>query len=227
MDGEGLLPEAMDEVLTNWDAKSRGARKPFLLYTVPSGQNPTGATQGTERRKAIYKVAQKHDVYIIEDEPYYFLQMQPYTGANSPSVPPPASNEEFLKALVPTYLSMDIDGRVMRMDSFSKVIAPGTRVGWITASEQIVERFIRHNECSNQNPSGISQVVLYKLLDESWGHDGYLKWLINLRLQYTERRDVILAACGKYLPKDIVTWDPPAAGMFVSYSSALHPRPCH
>ena len=216
MDDEGLIPDSMDELLSTWDSKARGARKPFLLYTVPSGQNPTGATQSTGRRRAIYKVAQKHDVYIIEDEPYYFLQMQPYAGTDAPGVPPPANNEEFLKALIPTYLSMDIDGRVMRMDSFSKVIAPGTRVGWITASEQIIERFVRHNECSNQNPSGISQIVLYKLLDESWGHGGYLQWLINLRLEYTRRRDVILAACEKYLPKDLVSWNPPAAGMFVS-----------
>lgn len=216
MDDQGLLPEHMDSILSEWDAKSRGARKPHLLYTVPSGQNPTGATQSTERRRAIYKVAQKHDVYILEDEPYYFLQMQPYTGANSPSIPPPKNNAAFLEALVPTILSMDVDGRVMRMDSFSKVIAPGTRAGWITASEQIVERFIRHNECSNQNPSGLSQLILFKLLDESWGHDGYLKWLINLRMEYTERRDVILAACEKYLPSEIVSWNPPAAGMFVS-----------
>jgi aromatic amino acid aminotransferase I len=216
VDSEGLLAESLDEMLSNWDEKSRGARKPFVLYTVPSGQNPTGATQSATRRREIYKVCQKHDVYILEDEPYYFLQMQPYTGPNAPSVPPPVDNEAFLKELIPTYLSMDTDGRVMRMDSFSKVIAPGTRVGWITASEQVVERFIRHNECSVQNPSGISQLVLYKLLDEKWGHDGYLGWLINLRMEYTRRRDALLAACEKYLPKDLVSWNPPAAGMFVS-----------
>ncbi|KAI9730605.1 MAG: Aromatic/aminoadipate aminotransferase 1 [Claussenomyces sp. TS43310] len=215
MDSQGLQPENMDEILSNWDVKARGARKPFLLYTVPSGQNPTGATQGEERRRALYKVARKHDVYILEDEPYYFLQMQPYTGADVPDAPAPASNEEFLRALVPTLLSMDIDGRVMRLDSFSKVIAPGTRVGWITASEQIVERFVRHNEVCSQNPSGLSQLVLYKMLDESWGHDGYLKWLINLRLEYTSRRNVILEACERYLPGDVVKWNPPAAGMFL------------
>lgn len=73
MDAEGMLPEALDEMLSEWDVKVRGARKPHLIYTVPSGQNPTGATQGVARRKAIYKIAQKHDLYIIEDEPYYFL----------------------------------------------------------------------------------------------------------------------------------------------------------
>lgn len=221
MDNQGLLPKDMDELLSNWNVRARGARKPHLLYTVPTGQNPTGAVQGVERRKELYKVARKHDVYIIEDEPYYFLQMQPYTGVNAPAVPPPASNEEFLEALVPTLLSLDIDGRVMRMDSFSKVIAPGTRVGWITASEQIVERFIRHNEHSCQNPGGISQLILYKMLDETWGHDGYLKWLINLRLEYTKRRNALLEACEKFLPRDIVTWNPPAAGMFVSNPYSL------
>jgi aromatic amino acid aminotransferase I len=215
MDDQGLIPESMDEILTNWDVKNRGARKPYLLYIIPSGQNPTGATQGTSRRGEIYRVAQKHDLYILEDEPYYFLQMQPYTGTNAPDVPPPSSNEEFLRSLVPTFLSMDIDGRVMRMDSFSKVIAPGTRIGWVTASEQIIERFVRTNECTVQNPSGLSQMVLFKMLDEHWGHGGYLQWLINLRMEYTSRRDVILAACEKYLPREIVSWNPPAAGMFV------------
>jgi aromatic amino acid aminotransferase I len=222
IDSDGLIPEAMDDILSNWDPNARGARKPHLLYTIPTGQNPTGATQGAERRRALYHVAQKHDVYILEDEPYYFLQMQPYTGANAPDVPPPASNEEFLSALVPTLLSMDVDGRVMRLDSFSKVIAPGTRTGWITASEQIVQRFTQYNECSPQNPSGFSQIILYKLLDETWGHVGYLQWLIHLRLEYTKRRDALLAACEKYLPREVVSWNPPAAGMFVS-PYPLHP----
>lgn len=215
MDDQGLIPEEMDQILSNWDMKARGAGKPFVLYTVPSGQNPTGATGGVARRRAIYKVAQKHDVYILEDDPYYFLQLQPYTGQDAPDVPPPASNEEFLRTLVPTYLSMDIDGRVMRMDSFSKVIAPGSRMGWITASEQIIERFTRQNETSFQNPSGFSQLIMFKLLDEHWGHAGYLQWLLSLRMEYTRRRDIILAAVEKYMPEEIVSWNPPSAGMFV------------
>ena len=216
MDEQGLLPSSMDEILSNWDEAKRGAKRPWLLYTVPSGQNPTGATQGEKRRRDIYRCAQKHDLYILEDEPYFFLQMQPYTGPNAPDVPPPSSQEEFIKALVPSLLSMDVDGRVMRMDSFSKVIAPGTRLGWITASEQIVERLVRHIEVSTQNPSGISQLVLFKLLDEAWDHAGYLDWLINLRLEYTKRRDVICYACENYLPQEVASWNPPAAGMFVS-----------
>ncbi|KAI9680036.1 MAG: Aromatic/aminoadipate aminotransferase 1 [Caeruleum heppii] len=217
MDKEGLLPTSMDDILTNWNpAAYRGAPKPWLLYTVPSGQNPTGATQGIERRREIYRVAQKHDLYILEDEPYYFLQMQPYTSSPSATVePPPKTHQDFINALMPSLLSMDTDGRVLRMDSFSKVISPGSRIGWITASAQIIQRFVHHNEVTIQNPGGFSQLILWKLLDESWGHAGYLDWLIYLRKQYTARRDVMVRACERYLPREIVSWEPPAAGMFL------------
>lgn len=224
MDEQGLLPEFMDGVLSNWDEKARGARKPYVLYTICTGQNPTGATQSGERRKAIYKVAQKHDVFIIEDEPYYFLQMQPYTGVDGAPVPPPTSHEEFIKSLIPSYLSLDVDGRVLRLESFSKVVSPGSRVGWVVGCEQIIERFVRNCETSSQNPAGISQIVLFKLLDEHWGHAGYLDWLINLRMQYTNRRNSLVGACEKSLPTEIAHWVPPAAGMFVStFLSPLSP----
>ena len=216
MDEQGLIASSMDELLSNWDEKERGIKKPWLLYTVPSGQNPTGATQSLQRRRDIYRCAQKHDLYIFEDEPYYFLQMQPYTGPNSPDIPPPTNSEELLKAVVPSLLSMDVDGRVLRMDSFSKTIAPGLRTGWITAPEQIVERYVRHHEVSTQSPAGFSQLILYKLLDETWGHNKYFSWLCNLRLDYTKRRDVMCYACEEYLPSEVVSWVPPMAGMFVS-----------
>lgn len=227
MDAEGLLATSLDEILSSWDEHARGARKPFVLYTVPTGQNPTGATQGLQRRKDIYAVAQKHDIYVLEDEPYYFLQMQPYTGPNAADVPPPASHGAFLKALVPSLLSMDVDGRVMRMDSFSKVVSPGSRVGWITASEQVVERYRMHADFSTQGPSGMSQLLLFKLLDEHWDHAGYLDWLVHIRLEYTTRRNVMLEACEKYLPKEIVSWVPPMAGMFHWLQIAYEKHPSY
>lgn len=225
MDSMGMLPEALDHVLTTWDIKKRGGPKPFLLYTVPTGQNPTGSTQTLARKKAIYKIAQKHDLYIFADEPYYFLQMQPYMGSNHTDVLPPASHREFLQSLVPSFVSIDVDGRVMRSDSFSKVIAPGSRLGWITASEQICDRYRTHADMSTQGPSGFSQLILYKLLDEQWGHGGYLDWLIHVHVEYTKRRNVMLAACERYLPKSIVSWVPPMAGMFhwLHVDFAQHP----
>lgn len=214
MDKEGLLPDSLDQILSNWDEAARGGRKPFLLYTVPTGQNPTGATQSEQRRRAVYEVAQKHDLIILEDEPYYFLQMEPYAGPDAPPAEAPASHEDFLKALVPSFLSMDTDGRVMRMDSFSKVVAPGSRIGWLTASQQLVDRYSKHADVSTQGPSGMSQLILFKLLDEHWSHTGYLDWLIHIRMEYTRRRNVMLDACARHLPRDVVSWKPPMAGMF-------------
>ncbi|CAK4033232.1 Aromatic amino acid aminotransferase [Lecanosticta acicola] len=214
MDANGMLPASLDHVLTDWDEEARGGPKPFLIYTVPTGQNPTGSTQPIERRKEIYAVAQKHDLYLFEDEPYYFLQMEPYKGPTASPALAPSSHLEFLSSLVPSFLSLDTDGRVMRADSFSKVIAPGSRVGWITASEQLCQRYRTHADVSTQGPSGFSQLILYKLLDETWGHTGYLDWLIHMRMEYTRRRDVMLDSCERHLPRDIVSWVPPMAGMF-------------
>ncbi|KAI7308976.1 aromatic amino acid aminotransferase 1 [Hortaea werneckii] len=226
MDENGMRADALDEVLSNWDEKARGGPKPFLVYTVPTGQNPTGATQPLERRREVYKIAQKHDLYILEDEPYYFLQMQPYAGPDAPATTPPATHEDFLKSLVPSFLSLDTDGRVMRMDSFSKVIAPGSRCGWITASEQICKLYSTHADLSTQGPSGPAQLMLFKLLEEHFGHAGYLDWLLHIRMEYTKRRDVILAACETYLPKDLVRWEAPTAGMFhwMQVDHTKHPQ---
>ncbi|KAI0102949.1 aromatic amino acid aminotransferase-like protein [Nemania sp. FL0031] len=221
IDEQGILPQALDDILSNWDENARGARKPTVLYTVPSGQNPTGATMGVQRRKDVYDVCSKHDVYIFEDEPYYYLQMLPYDKENSAAKPGAVdvsasqSTESFLQSLIPTMLSIDVDGRVLRMDSFSKVVVPGSRMGWVTASEQVIQRYIRHNECSSQGPGGFSQALMYKLLDETWGHEGYFRWLMHVRSEYTRRRDALLDACEAHLPKDVVSWTPPAAGMFL------------
>ncbi|ETS80128.1 hypothetical protein PFICI_07657 [Pestalotiopsis fici W106-1] len=214
MDAEGLLPDSMDQMLRNWDAKTRGARKPHVLYTIPTGQNPTGTTMSLERRQAVYAVCQEHDIFIIEDDPYYFLQMQDqFDGRGIDD--DDKSAQKYFENLVPTFLSLDTDGRVLRMDSFSKVVVPGARLGWVTASAQVIERFLAHAEVANQGPGGFSQLMLWKLLDETWGHDGYMKWLCQMSKHYQRRRDVLLNACEEFLPRDIVTWDVPQAGMFI------------
>jgi aromatic amino acid aminotransferase I / 2-aminoadipate transaminase len=72
-----------------------------------------------QRRKDIYRVCQKHNLIIIEDEPYYFLQMDPYDGKPTPV--PDLSNAGLLRSLVPSFMALDVDGRVIRLDSLSKV----------------------------------------------------------------------------------------------------------
>ena len=228
MDAEGMLPDELDHVLSTWDETARRAPKPFLVYTVPTGQNPTASTQSLQRRKQIYAIAEKHDLYILEDEPYYFLQMDPFVPGQTHTVPKPFEPvpvADFLKALVPSYLSLDTSGRVLRLDSFSKIIAPGSRCGWVTGSKQIIERFMRHNEVSAQNPAGFAMIHLYNLLEENWGHKGFLEWLMFIRAEYTRRRDIIVNACEEHLPREICSWIAPKAGMFhwVNVDMKKHP----
>lgn len=229
MDAHGMLPSALDEVLSTWDPVARSARKPFLLYTVPSGQNPTGSTQPLSRRKALLAIAEKHDLFLLEDEPYYFLQMEPFASGVTHTVPrpfTPTSVPDFLSNLIPSFLSLSPSGRVLRLDSFSKIIAPGSRTGWVTGTSQIIERFIRHNEVSAQNPSGFAEMALYKLLEENWSHRGFLEWLMFLRAEYTRRRDIIVNACERYLPREIASWEAPMAGMFhwIKIDVTKHPE---
>lgn len=126
MDHEGIIPEDMEKVLASWD-ESKGPR-PRMLYTVPTGQNPTGATMLADRRREVYAICSKYDVVIVEDEPYYCLFMDKYVprGAQLSPVAQAArdaekdegrkGDEAFLKSLPPSFLHFDTDGRVIRFD---------------------------------------------------------------------------------------------------------------
>lgn len=203
MDLEGLLPEALAAQLEHWVGP-----KPKLLYTIPTGQNPTGSSLSEERRKKIYDICAKHDMVIIEDEPYYYLQMPPYGEKHEP-----VSGVDLPKALIKSFLSMDTEGIVVRLESFSKVIAPGTRLGWAVGPKAVISRLLLIIESSQQSPCGFTQSIIYGLL-RRWGQEGYLEWLAKIRELYTKKRDHCIDSIKKYLPSDCYEVSPPVAGMF-------------
>ncbi|KAL6720321.1 hypothetical protein ACLMJK_002242 [Lecanora helva] len=212
MDEDGLLPRDLDAKLRCWDG-SRG-RKPHVLYTIPTGHNPTGVTQSKARKNAIYEIAERYDLLILEDDPYFFLRLDSSSARlDTHSTSSPFS--QFRKVLPTSYLSLDKSGRVIRMESTSKILAPGLRCGWLTASSQVVDIFMNFAEVGPSSPSGPSQVMLYKLLVERWGREGFTDWLIYLSKEYQLRRDALIAACEKHLPKEICTWATPAYGIFL------------
>jgi aromatic amino acid aminotransferase I / 2-aminoadipate transaminase len=225
LDMDGIVPEKLEILLANWQ-QSQG-KFPRLLYTICTGQNPTGSSLSEERRRAIYQICQKYDLLIIEDEPYYFLQMDPYEKEVEKRSQHCSlqSYEHFLNSLIPSFLKMDVDGRVLRMDSLSKVIAPGVRVGWIVGQKVFLEKVIRLNEYVIQAPNGFSQSLLYGLFSR-WGQTGYLDWLINLRKEYTIRRDFAIDMIEKYIDKEYASWDAPVAGMFfhIEIDASKHPK---
>ncbi|CEJ60440.1 hypothetical protein PMG11_09013 [Penicillium brasilianum] len=220
VDSQGMLASGkggLADVLENWDF--RRGRRPHLMYTVTIGQNPTGGNLSIERRHEIYALCQKYDVIIVEDDPYWNLQFPSayemearYRGASTEATPynrsynaeGRSSGYAFLDSLVPSYLSIDTEGRVVRLDTFSKTIAPGSRLGWITAQPAVIERITRITEVTTQQPSGfvqsiIAQTIIGEQLKEngafglkkqdvhSWRMDGWVRWLEGLRGGYERR----------------------------------------
>jgi aromatic amino acid aminotransferase I len=194
MDAQGMVPKALRTLLQAQQAKKKPIR---VVYLVPTGQNPTGSSMSVERRKEIYAIAQEFDLILIEDDPYYHLQF-------------PSNNDD---QLLPSLLSMDTDGRVVRLDTFSKVLAPGMRLGWLTASERLVELVRYHNEVSTQQPSGLSQALAAHLLLDRWGQKGWQRHLKELRADYRRKRDLMQSVCQRELT-GLCEWTLPEAGMF-------------
>lgn len=195
MDGEGMCADALREVLSGWDAEVRGMPRPHVMYTVPVGQNPTGATMGSQRKKDIYDICVEYDIIIVEDDPYYFLQEGPYHPPSHSSrtnkARDPLTLESYIDGLAPSYLRFDYQGRVIRLDTFSKTIAPGCRMGWFTCNPKFAERLERQAETSTQAPCGFGQALVISLLDQ-WKFDGFIRWTQGLQTQYTIRRDFII-----------------------------------
>ncbi|KAJ5729133.1 L-kynurenine/alpha-aminoadipate aminotransferase [Penicillium malachiteum] len=204
LDKAGASAIYLKEILDKWDI-SRGP-KPTVFYTIPCGQNPTDTTQSLKRRQQILEVAEEHVLIIIEDDPYYFLR---------PGLCSTGADSDISADGVPSYLFLDTFGRVVRLDSTSKILAPGLRAGWVTANASIIEKFLAYQEVSTVAVSEPVQMMLYILLDDNWGHTGFFSWLDFLSQQYRIRRDLMLEACSKYLPQDICTWVPPDYGMFL------------
>nr|GAT55950.1 predicted protein [Mycena chlorophos] len=190
IDAQGMRADALREVLANWDEAARGMPRPHVLYTVPIGENPTGTTTGLQRKKEIYQICVEFDVVVVEDGPYYIMD-RTYVPKAQREVRASETDEEFIASLEPSYLKIDYQGRVIRLDTFSKTMAPGCRLGWYTCNEMFAERIERAAETSTQAPCGFSQSLVASTLIQ-WGEPGFMRWLKGLRVQYTLRRDFLV-----------------------------------
>ena len=193
-DRDGLIPSSLRDILEHWDAAD-GA-KPRVLYTIPTGQNPSGATITAERRVEIYALAQAHNLVIMEDDPYYFL----YLDNDQPA----------------SFLSMDTDGRVIRFDSLSKVLSSGMRLGYVTGHPDFVRAIEMDVQGTALHTSNIPQVFASSLL-EKWGEAGWDAHVAKVKAFYSERRDKFLHYCEKHLT-GLAEWAEPRAGMFVWFT---------
>lgn len=185
LDENGLDPDALAATLEAREAA--GHPTPKLLYTIPSFQNPTGATLTRERRERVLELAEAYDFLILADDAYGELR---FAGES----PPPLA-------------SMDDSGRVIRVGTVSKTIAPGVRTGWIVAHEALIEQIDR---MAAGGTNTFTQSVLGRYFDA--GH--YEPTLKRLLEGYETRRDAMIDALERYLPPGS-SWTEPDGGFFL------------
>lgn len=135
-DGEGLVPEALPELIR--------AHHPKFLYTIPNFQNPTGITLSASRRRALARIAAEHALTVVEDDPYGKLR---YRGQD-----------------VPPVKSWDEAGRVLYASTFSKTIAPGLRLGWVAAPAEVFSKLLVLKQAADLHTSMFDQRVAHLYL---------------------------------------------------------------
>lgn len=180
---EGMDVQALENAL-----KSNPSTK--IIYTIPSFHNPAGITSALENRKAVYALAQKYDVLIIEDNPYGDLR---FSGEN-----------------VPTYKSMDVDGRVVYCGSFSKILSAGIRVGTLTANKELVSKIVVAKQVEDVHTNVFFQMVCYRYIKEC-DLEAHIE---KIRRLYKHKAELMLNALDKYMPSD-VSFTRPQGGIFL------------
>ncbi len=181
MDDNGLMVETIDPLIRE--------HHPRLIYVVPNFQNPSGITMSEKRRQLLVQKAQRFSIPIVDDNPYGELR---YSGSDVPSI-------------------KSIGGQaVIQLGTFSKIISPGLRIGWIAASRQLMGIFERVKQCTDLHTNEFAQYVIYEFVQ-----NGALEHHVErLKIAYRERRDAMLRAMSEFFP-DTITWTKPEGGLFL------------
>ncbi len=183
-DDDGLIPEDLDKVITEQKAASKKVK---YLYTIPAFQNPMGWTMSLERRKQVLEVTGKHGIPVFEDDCYADLRFE---------------GED-----VTSFHSLDETGRVIYVGSFSKIIAPGMRMGYLVASKDVIAR-----AWSFKSGGAVSQFTALTIAE-------FMKGNINRHIEEQNqaliaKRDAMVAALGENFGSS-VTWTVPQGGLYM------------
>ncbi|UXY29091.1 PLP-dependent aminotransferase family protein [Streptomyces sp. HUAS TT20] len=180
-DDDGVDPAALEELIRR--------ERPKLLYLVPTFQNPTGRTMPTARRAAVASAAARHGLWIVEDDPYGELR---YEGERVPWIATHAGAED----------------RTVLLGSFSKVMAPGLRLGWLRAPAGLLRACAVAKQAADLHTPTLNQLAAARYLDVLDAH------VAKVRAVYGERRNAMLAGLPEALPEGS-SWNRPEGGMFL------------
>jgi len=187
MDSDGMRVDLLEETLDQLD---REGRRPKFIYTVPSFQNPAGVTMSAPRRKRLVEVAHERELLVLEDNPYGLLR---YEG--EPPTP---------------LLSLDGGIYVMYLGTFSKILSPGIRLGWVVAPPPVLEKINLGKQAADLCTSTLSQLMVQAYFAEGNWRD-YVESLTEI---YRARRDTMLDALADHFPPQ-AEWTRPSGGLFI------------
>ncbi|WP_367321528.1 PLP-dependent aminotransferase family protein [Streptomyces sp. HUAS ZL42] len=182
-DEDGVDPGALADLVVR--------ERPKLLYTVPTFQNPTGRTLPAERRAAVASVAARHGLWVVEDDPYGELRFE---GERVPWIASHAGAED----------------RTVLLGSFSKVMAPGLRLGWLRAPSELRRACAVAKQAADLHTPTVNQLAAARYLADR-DLDAHVR---RVAAVYRERRDAMLAGLARALPEGS-SWSRPEGGMFL------------
>jgi 2-aminoadipate transaminase len=187
VDAGGLLVDRLRSVLER--GRAAGRPHPCLLYTVPTFQNPAGVTMPAERRLDLLDCSREWSLPVVEDDPYWALR---YDGEETPPLRGLPGGED-----------------VLHLGTFSKVLSPGLRLGWVVAPRPVIERLVLAKQGADLHTDSLAQRAALRFCRDN-DLDAHVA---SLRAAYRERRDAMLAALAELMPAG-TTWTVPAGGMF-------------
>lgn len=183
MDEEGIIPNSLEEI-------AKSDKRVRFLYTIPTFQNPSGRTMSLERRKEVLAIAKKYDFLIVEDNPYGDLR---YSGED-----------------VMPIKSLDEEGRVIYVGSYSKVLAPGIRIGFVSAHKDIIANLIIAKQVSDVHTNQFFMILAAEYL-EKYNLDNHIE---KVREIYKNKLNLMTEAIEKYFPKEVICHKPDG-GLFI------------
>jgi 2-aminoadipate transaminase len=189
MDDDGMIVDDVEQALAK-DRGPGGQQRIKFVYALPNFQNPTGRSMSLERRKRLVDLGDRFGVPIVEDDPYGELR---YDGEHLPSLK-----------------SLDTSGCVIYLGTFSKILAPGFRLGWVVATHEALEVILHAKQPSDLHTGMAQQMATCYV-----ARDGFVDQHVErIKSFYRERRDVMLSAIGSFFPPDAL-YTRPDGGLFV------------
>jgi 2-aminoadipate transaminase len=186
IDDDGMQVDVLEEHVR------RTRTPPKLIYTIPTFQNPSGTTLSLERRRRLLELAERWGSIVLEDDPYSLLR---FSGTALPSLAQLSGHAPW----------------VVGVHTFSKILAPGLRVGWIVAAPDIIERMV----AAKQAMDTCTNVPCQRLVSALLGAGGMEQHVERLRMVYLERKEGMQAALAATFPESDVTWTDPQGGFFL------------